>query len=261
MLFAFTSVLHLQGILTGTVGNSWSQVERPGEACGLSTGQEGTVTHCSGQANCVDSSNQGTNTAVLWLIFNNVIFFHQHITYFHFDISNMVWLQMVISEMPGHQNNLACASVSYRVFLFTSFFSVFYRLKSYIAFEAKNRVIYKRILTLTPSVHRMSCHLTGKVTFSGLISYHVLHHNLRSKYKCLSLSTLDLARTSFPYLWGAEKPYVCDSLPSSFWCPSFNSPALFDCYLSEYLTHRTAITHWRYKLFSTALSTITVKTE
>lgn len=162
MLFAFTSVLHLQGILTGTVGNSWSQVERPGEACGLSTGQEGTVTHCSGQANCVDSSNQGTNTAVLWLIFNKVIFFHQHITYFHFDISNMVGLQMVVSEMPGHQNNLACASVSYRVFLFTSFFSVFYRLKSYIAFEAKNRVIYKRILTLTPSVHRMSCHLTGK---------------------------------------------------------------------------------------------------
>lgn len=74
MLFAFTPFLHLQGIITETVGNSWSQTERLGEARGLSTRQEGTVTYCSGQANCADSSNQGSNTAVLWLIFNNFIF-------------------------------------------------------------------------------------------------------------------------------------------------------------------------------------------
>lgn len=153
---------------------------------------------------------------------------------------------MVISEMPGHQNNLACAWV----FFSSHFFLYFTDLRP------KTELFTSEYWHHTPSVRRMSFHLIGKSPFSGLISYHVLHHNLQSKYKCLSFPTLDLARTSFPYLWGAEKPYVCDTLPSSFWCPSLSSLALPD-YLSEYLTPRTAITHWRYKLFSTALSTIT----
>lgn len=63
----------------------------------------------------------------------------------------MVRLQTVISEMTGHQNNLACAGMVglQMFFFFYLIFSSIFQIKDYVLLlrPKKGKVIYKRILT------------------------------------------------------------------------------------------------------------------
>lgn len=130
----------------------------------------------------------------------------------------MVRLQTVISEMTGHQNNLACAGMVglQMFFFFYLIFSSIFQIKDYVLLlrPKKGKVIYKRILTQA-SQCLQDISLNRQVNFSSLICY-VLHHNLQSKYKCHSIPTPDLGLSIHPSLVsaGAEKPYVCEALPS-----------------------------------------------
>ena len=101
-------------------------------------------------------------------------------------------------------------------FFFYLIFSSIFQIKDYVLLlrPKKGKVIYKRILTQA-SQCLQDISLNRQVNFSSLICY-VLHHNLQSKYKCHSIPTPDLGLSIHPSLVsaGAEKPYVCEALPS-----------------------------------------------
>lgn len=106
-------------------------------------------------------------TTVFSLIFN----------YFTFPFSTspistftMVRLPMVMSEMTGYQNDVACAwVVGLQMVLFLSpFLPCIFQIRVCTAFKTRmGRVTYRRILTLASQCLRMSFH--RQVTLSGLI--------------------------------------------------------------------------------------------
>lgn len=162
----------------------------------------------------------------------------------------MVRRQTVISEMTGHQNNLACAGVVglQMFFFFYLLFSNIFQIKEYILLlrPKKGKVIYKRLWTLASRCLR-------GISVSRPSQLRQPHPLLHSSPQS-SIPTPDLGLNTPPHLI-SEGLQSSMSMKLSPACSDFPHTTPLPSPLSARECHslppRTAITHWRCKLLST----------
>lgn len=143
----------------------------------------------------------------------------------------MVRRQTVISEMTGHQNNLACAGVVglQMFFFFYLLFSNIFQIKEYILLlrPKKGKVIYKRLWTLASRCLRgISVSRPSQLRQPHPLLHSSPQSKIQMQRSIHSHTRLGSEHPPPPHLWGAAKLYVYEAFPSLLWLSAHNSSAL-----------------------------------